>query len=133
MCIVYLYFYRAVKAQNFDRDRLPYKGWLQPFSAWYGMISMSVIVACYGYYVFLPGSWDVGNFFIYYLMLFVCIFLYVGWKPVKRTKVVPARDVDLVWEAPSVDAYEATLVPETGFWQNSVKRLRSKTRGFSGE
>jgi len=28
MCITYLFFYRALKAQGIDRNTLPYKGWV---------------------------------------------------------------------------------------------------------
>jgi yeast amino acid transporter len=68
---------------------------------------MIIILCCYGYATFLPGNWDIGNFFIYYLMLFVLILTYSGWKITKRTKVIPAAEVDLIWEAPNIDAYKA--------------------------
>lgn len=117
MCIVYIFFHRATKAQGFDRTKLPYKGWWQPYTAWFGLIGMILIVGAYGYTTFLPGNWDIGNFFIYYLMVFVCIILFVGWKLIKRTKYIPAHKVDLIWEAPLIDAYEATLVDEDlGLW-----------------
>jgi amino acid permease len=31
MCIIYLFFYRALKAQGIDRSTLPYIGWFQPY------------------------------------------------------------------------------------------------------
>ncbi|KIX08187.1 uncharacterized protein Z518_02843 [Rhinocladiella mackenziei CBS 650.93] len=133
MALVYLFFYRAMKAQGFDRDRLPYKGWFQPFCAWYGLISMTFVVFCYGYAIFLPGAFDVGDFFIYYCMIIVCVVLYISWKLFKRTKVIPAREVDLVWEAPTIDAYEASLVDQDiGLWTELRKmlRLRKKEERF---
>ena len=127
MSIVYLFFYRAMKAQGFDRDRLPYKGWFQPYGAWLGLVSMTLIVCCYGYAVFLPGNFDVGTFFIYYLMIFVLILTYSGWKILKRTKIIPASEVDLIWEALKIDEYEATLEDDDGrnIWQISRSKLRS--------
>lgn len=112
MAVVYLFFFRAMKAQGFDRNQLPYKGWFQPFSAWYGLICMSTVVCCYGYAIYLPGNFTVGDFFIYYCMIFVCVILFLGWKIIKRTKLIPADQVDLIWEAPAIDAYEATLVDD---------------------
>jgi amino acid transporter len=32
MCVTYVFFYRACKAQGLDRNTLPYKGWFQPYS-----------------------------------------------------------------------------------------------------
>lgn len=129
MCMVYLFFYRAMKVQGFDRNSLPYKGWWQPYTAWFGLISMTFVVCTYGYTIFLPGQFNVGNFFIYYLMLFVCIILFLGWKLIKRTKYIPADQVDLVWEAPLIDAYEATLVDEDlGLWHELKMMMGIKKR-----
>lgn len=42
------------------------------------------------------AGWDVGTFFSYYLMVFVCPILYAGWKVVKKTKLIKPEDADLV-------------------------------------
>lgn len=55
MCTIYIFFYRALKAQGIDRSTLPYVGWLQPYCAWAGLVAMALTVACYGYTTFLPG------------------------------------------------------------------------------
>ncbi len=55
MCIIYIFFYRALKAQGFDRKDLPYIGWAQPYCAWFGLATMTFTVVCYGYTTFLPG------------------------------------------------------------------------------
>jgi amino acid transporter len=148
MCIIYLFFYRALKTQGVDRKTLPYRGWGQPYCAWVGLVTMIFTVACYGYTTFLPGckflrlfsspyspspnpnpnppprpqltqktGWDLGTFWSYYTMVFVCPVLYVFWKVLKKTQVVKPADVDLVWERPVIDAYEAS-VAEThlSFW-----------------
>lgn len=79
---------------------------------------MIFTVFCYGYTTFLPGWWDTGTFFSYYTMCFLCPILYVGWKVVKRSKVVKPEEADLVWERPTIDAYEAnTLEKHLGFWE----------------
>jgi amino acid transporter len=118
MCIIYIYFYRALKVQGFDRKDLPYIGWAQPYCAWFGLGTMIFTVSCYGYATFLPGWWDLGTFFSYYTMVFVCPVLYVGWKVWWRTKIVKPEEADLVWERPIIDAYEAsTLEPHMGFFE----------------
>lgn len=123
MCIIYLYFYRALKAQGFDRKDLPYVGWAQPYCAWFGLIVMTLTVGAYGYTTFLPGWWDTGTFFSYYTMCFVCPILWAGWKFLKKTKVVKAEEADLVWERPAIDAYEASVEGQHMTFMQEVKLM----------
>ncbi|KAF1991754.1 hypothetical protein K402DRAFT_409351 [Aulographum hederae CBS 113979] len=118
MGITYTFFFRACKAQGLDRKSLPYYGWFQPWCNYYGLTFCSIIVIIQGYTVFLPGKWDVGTFFTYYTMIFVCIVLFVGWKVVKKTKFVKPMEADLVWEAPIIDRYEASIEPPLGMWED---------------
>lgn len=133
MCVIYLFFYRALKVQGYDRNTLPYKGWWQPYTAYLGMFFMICTVSCYGYTVFLPGWWDVGTFFTYYAMIFVCIILFVSYKLIKRTKIVPPSEADLVWERPIIDAYEAATTPPLGIWEDLGSYLGIKTKTRSAE
>lgn len=55
MSAIYLFFYRALHVQGYDRKTLPYVGWAQPYCAWAGLVTMIVTVAVYGYTTFLPG------------------------------------------------------------------------------
>jgi amino acid transporter len=130
MCAIYLCFYRALKAQGFDRKDLPYIGWFQPYCAWFGLITMIITVSVYGYTTFLPGWWDIGTFFSYYTMVFLCPILYVGWKVVKKTHAVKPEECDLVWERPVIDAYEAIIAGQhMGFWEEvrMMAGLKKKT------
>lgn len=91
---------------------------------------MTCVVCCYGYGIFLPGNFTIGDFFIYYLMIFVAIGIYVFWKIFKKTKLVPAKDVDLIWEAPIIDAYEERLVEEDEpVWSEIKRRLHLGGKG----
>lgn len=149
MGTTYLCFYRALKVQGVDRRTLPYRGnfnsphvnvrtkkgwltnragWFQPYVNIFGLIFVIVIVVIQGYAVFLPGFWDVGTFFTYYTMIFVCMLLFVGWKVVKKTKFVHPRDADLVWEKPVIDAYEASREPPLGLWEDVWATARSTLR-----
>jgi len=84
---------------------------------------MIFTVSVYGYATFLPGFWDVGTFFSYYTMVFVCPILYVGWKLVKRTKVIRPKEVDLVWERPIIDAYEMTVEGQHLSFYEDVRQM----------
>jgi amino acid transporter len=93
-------------------------GWFQPYVNCFGLFFVTIVVFLQGYSVFLPGNWDVGTFFTYYTMIFVCLLLFVGWKVVKRTRFVPAKMADLVWDKPVIDAYEEAIEPPLGVWQD---------------
>lgn len=58
-------------------------------------------------------------------MVILAPILYFGWKLIKRTKAIPSSQVDLVWDAPVIDQYEASLLdPPTGFWQELGNMFR---------
>lgn len=41
----------------------------------------------------------------------------MGWKVLKKTKVVKPEEADLVWERPVIDAYEASVAEmHMPFW-----------------
>lgn len=120
MTTTYIFFYRACLAQGLDRKTLPYTGWFQPYSAYIGLAWMVTVVFCYGYSSFKP--WSVDSFFTYYTMLILAPVLFIGWKLIKRTKLVKPSEADLVWERPLVDAYEQSFVDEpVGFWREMLQ------------
>ncbi len=125
MCVTYLFFYRACKVQGIDRNSFPYTGWFQPYCAWIGLVGETIVVIFFGYSAFTPP--DVASFFSSYTMVIVAPILYVFWKLLKRTKVVSPHEADIVWEAPIVDAYEATfLSPPVGFWTELLQLVGLK-------
>ncbi|KAF4963465.1 hypothetical protein FSARC_8514 [Fusarium sarcochroum] len=129
ICITYLRFYKACKAQNLDRRSLPYYGWGQPYCAWVALVFMTALVCGYGYEVFLPGHWDLGSFFTYYTMLLLAPVLYIGWKVTKKTKIVKPELADLIWDAPIIDALEAETMDEErkgSLWKDLRSRFQSR-------
>ena len=64
MCFTFLRFYKACKVQGLDRNKLPFKGFWQPFAAYYGMIGTFIMAFVGGYTVFLPldGYWTIPDF-----------------------------------------------------------------------
>lgn len=122
MMITYLAFYKACKAQGLDRKTLPYCGYFQPYQTWIALVFLVCVVFTYGYSVFLPGNWVIDDFFSYYTMVGIAPVLYVGWKLIKRTRVISAHEVDLVWDGPLIDAYEASFIsPPIGFWTEMLQ------------
>ena len=62
VCTTYVCFHRALKVQGISRDSLPYKGYFQPYAAYYALGATFVFTLVGGYTVFLPGNWDVARF-----------------------------------------------------------------------
>ena len=62
MCFTFLRFYKACQVQGIDRNTLPYKGFGQPYAAYYGLVCTFVMTFVGGYTVFLKGAWDIPTF-----------------------------------------------------------------------
>ncbi|KAF2023923.1 hypothetical protein EK21DRAFT_79841 [Setomelanomma holmii] len=94
ICICHIAFIRALKAQNMDRDTLPFKSWGGKYLATYGLTFCAIITITQGFTAFVP--WNVENFFIAYVSLILFIVLYTGHKIVTRSKFIVPAEADLV-------------------------------------
>lgn len=125
MCVTYIFFYRACKAQGLDRNTLPYTGKFQPYCAYIALVWLFLVACYYGYTCYLP--WSVSSFFQNYSMQLFVPPLFIFWKLLKRTKLVKPHEADLVWERPIIDAYEATFLDEpNGFWKEILQLVGIK-------
>lgn len=125
MSITYLCFYRACKAQGVDRKAFPYFGWGQPYCAIIALVIQLLVVGGYGYEAFMP--WDVKAFFRSYTMQLLAPVLFIFWKVVKRTRFVRPSELDLVWQRPTIDAYESHFMePPQGFWSEMLELVGIK-------
>ena len=116
MSVTYIFWYRACKAQGFDRTKLPYVGRFQPYGAYIALTIQTLMVIFYGYGAFKP-TFNVETFFKSYTMQLVMPVLFIGWKLIKRTRFVRPHEADLVWEAPTIDHYESKFRHDPpGFW-----------------
>ncbi|CAG8183603.1 unnamed protein product [Penicillium olsonii] len=112
----YLKFYHACKAQGFDRSRLPYVGWFQPYCGYISLAWMVVMAGCFGYESFAP--WSTSTFFLNYTMIILAPIVFTAWKVLKGTKWLQPNELDLTWEAELVAAYEeAEEEQPVGFWR----------------
>jgi len=132
MCVTYLRWYAALRAQGFDRRDLHYRGPGQPYVAWYGLTGCFIMTFVGGYTVFLPGKWDIPTFlfsYVYYVpsynslfrvnltianfsytMIGICPILFVGWKLLKRTRFHRSDEIDLYQNLDEIDEYERNYV-----------------------
>ncbi|KAE8355440.1 general amino acid permease-like protein AGP2 [Aspergillus coremiiformis] len=112
MCVNYLFFYRALQVQGYDRASLPYCGYFQPYGTWIALIWLVGIEIFYGYTIFLRGHWDTGSFFSHYTMAFLAIGTFTAWKIGFRSPAVRPEDADLVWIRPAIDRHEEEMGEE---------------------
>ncbi|CAH0025468.1 unnamed protein product [Clonostachys rhizophaga] len=123
MSTTFLFYWRAVKAQNFDRNKLHYKGWFQPYGAWIALSFQMLLVIFYQYEAFRP-KFDVEVFFRGYSMQIIAILTFSGWKLYHKTKFVKPEECDLIWEAPVIDRYEARFTTKPpGFWAEMLQLI----------
>lgn len=77
---------------------------------------MILVTILYGYPSYKP--WSLSKFWSNYTMQIFIPLLYIIWKVIKKTKIIKPHEVDLVWERPLIDAYEASFIdPPVGFWR----------------
>ncbi|KAK0200128.1 amino acid permease/ SLC12A domain-containing protein [Desarmillaria ectypa] len=95
ICLVYLRFYYGMKKQGISRDELPWKAPFQPFAAWLGLLSFSLILLTGGYAVFIHNKWDTETFFSAYFNIPLIFALYFGHKFITKSKLVPLNEMPI--------------------------------------
>ena len=119
MCLTFIFYYRACKAQGIDRNQFSYTGWFQPYCAYFGLAWMTLVAILYGYPAYKP--WDVSTFFSVYTMQIFVPPLFLIWKFVKGTKLVKPHEADLVWDARLLGA---ALVNQASTTENATTKTR---------
>lgn len=109
ICIVYLRFFYGCKAQNIDRDELPWKGPLQPYLAWTSLSFFLLLLVTSGYTTFLYGHWDTETFVSSYINIPIILMLYFGYKVIKKTKIIPLAEIPI---RPYIDIANAHPEPK---------------------
>lgn len=110
MSFTFIKFMQACKAQGISRDSLPYKGWLQPYAAYYALTGCFIMTFVGGYTVFLPGNWNVPTFLFSYMMIFVFPVLFIFWKMYKGTRWFRPEEVDLIRDLDEIEEYTRNYV-----------------------
>ncbi|CAG8923322.1 unnamed protein product [Penicillium salamii] len=114
--VTYICFFRACQAQNFDRTKLPYYAYFQPYCGYISLTWMLLMLFCFGYRSLV--SWSVEDFFLSYTMLILAPILFIFWKVYHRTRWLSPGEVDLNWEADAVALYEMSENQQpTKFWR----------------
>ncbi|KAK5744689.1 hypothetical protein LTS12_023368 [Elasticomyces elasticus] len=123
--VVHYRFRKAWKAQGNRTEDLPFEAMLYPYGTLFVIFLNTFLVFIAGYSAFV-GEFQPVNFVINYIVIAVFTVLYLGWKIIKSTKIVPLLEVDLVtgrreWLAQHAEMghEEEKKVP----WYTQVKRL----------
>ena len=109
ICVTYLKFYSALKAQGVDRNTLVFRSPLQPYLAWFSLIYFAMIIIFNGFYVFEPFSYK--DFITDYIGIPIFFLLFAGWKLIKRTKFIPSSEADIFTGKAAMDAADAHWPP----------------------
>ncbi|KAF4623545.1 hypothetical protein D9613_001967 [Agrocybe pediades] len=115
--LTYLRFYAGMKAQNFNRSTLPFSSKLQPYAAWYSMISCVVISFLSGWAVFLKDSWATDTFVTNYLPLVLFPILYLGAKFYYKEPAKKPHEMDFVTNIKEIEAETYDDPPPKNAWE----------------
>lgn len=106
MVTAYLRFRKAFQVQGISRSELPYTSRFNPYTAWWALVMIIMMIFCQGYYVFLPGGWDISNFMFSYAMVGVFPIIFLFWKIRHKTKWVTYEQMDLFTGKKEIDEDE---------------------------
>jgi len=118
ICIAYLQFHKALKAQGVDRNTLVFKSRFQPYTAWFALVYFALIIVFNGFDVFVGehhSHWSVTNFLAAYIGIPIFFVLYGFWKIFKRTSWIRPIDADITTGKAALDA-------EDGQWPEQLPR-----------
>lgn len=85
-------FRKAWVKQGHSVSELKYKSWLYPFGPIFAMITITIVILLANMWVFSSFTWF--DFITNYLLVPVFPLLYLIYKGVKKTKIVPLEECD---------------------------------------
>ncbi|KAI0094677.1 amino acid permease [Irpex rosettiformis] len=119
--VTYIRFYQGLKAQGFDRKKLPYWSRLQPFAGYYTVISTFIICLFSGWSVFLKGNWDTASFVTNYLPFMLFPVMYIGARIWRKQGPVKPENMDFISGIAEIEAATYDEPPPRNaaerFWQ----------------
>ncbi|KAF3388095.1 putative proline-specific permease put4 [Talaromyces pinophilus] len=109
ICYAFTRFRAALHAQGMSTENIWFRSPFQPYLAWTCLIFFAIVSFFNGFSVFMKGNWSVSSFLVAYIGFPIFGAFYISWKILKRTKVHPLEDVDLVTEKAEIDALDGDL------------------------
>ncbi|CAK9441141.1 uncharacterized protein LODBEIA_P50100 [Lodderomyces beijingensis] len=130
MCITYIGFYFACKAQGVDRSKFTYRAWFQPYLIYIATGYYIIMVVILGYHVLMPGRWSIDDFLFSYIMIFVSLAVFIAWKLIKKTKFVKPSEADLTSGLDEIEAHEFEYNAQKGDEQEAETGFKGKIKGI---
>jgi amino acid transporter len=97
-CLAFIRFYSGLKLRtdiiNRDDVTYPYKSPFQPYMAYFGLCSNTVVVIFLGFDLFLEDQWDTSLFFATYSSLLVFLVCYCVHKLITKSPLVSLDRAD---------------------------------------
>lgn len=93
MLVIWLGFYKSLKAQGISRDSLPWKAPLMPYGCYVGLAIGLLLLIFLGFDVFVP--WSTQGFVTTYFGIAYVLVLFLFWKVYKQTRFVNFKEVDI--------------------------------------
>lgn len=109
LCIIYLFFRRAYLVQKDTLPSLPFVSWWQPWTAIFGMICATAMIFIQGYTVFFRKLWNVQDFLFNYLMIFIDLGIYLGYKIIwcrGKDKFKDPHTIDFMTDLREIEEHE---------------------------
>lgn len=124
--VTHLRFRKGWVAQGNRVEDLPFRALWYPWGTWFVVVLNTLLVIIAGYSVFVDGFHAV-DFVINYVVVAVFVVLFVGWKVIKRTKMVGLMEMDLVTGrreiVVSVEDSDASEEKRSVAWYVKAKRF----------
>jgi len=105
ICVSYIQFHKALKAQGIDRNTLVFKSPFQPYLAYASLFFFAIIIVFNGFYVWSP--WSYQDFITAYIGIPIYFLLYGFWKIYKRTHWINPAEADIHTGKAALDAADA--------------------------
>ncbi|EDO16757.1 hypothetical protein Kpol_526p10 [Vanderwaltozyma polyspora DSM 70294] len=109
LCVIYLFFRRAYNAQKDKLPPLPFRSWGQPYTAIFGLVCAFSMIFIQGYTVFIHSLWNTRDFLFCYLMVFINVAIYLGYKFIwkrGKDKFIDPHKVDFITDLKEIEAHE---------------------------
>ncbi|KAI1624333.1 amino acid permease [Exophiala viscosa] len=106
ICFAFIRFRKAQIVQGVETIDVGFMSRFQPYTAWATLAYFAVVTFFNGFQVFMHDEWSVSNFITAYIGLPAFAILFIFWKLVKRTKLHPLKEIDLISGKREVDAME---------------------------
>ncbi|KAL4794889.1 amino acid permease/ SLC12A domain-containing protein [Aspergillus venezuelensis] len=106
--ITYLRFFRGLKGQGYSREGLPYRNFLQPYTAWATLFMVLMVVLFSGFDVFTTGNFTASGFLTSYLNIAIFAVLYIFFKISLKSKIIPLDEIDFESEFNAIEQEKAS-------------------------